>query len=296
MAKKRIFGEIPGAATGATYPDRHELYLAGVHRHTQAGIAGTPEDGADSIVVSGGYKDDIDQGNVIIYTGHGGRDKNGRHVKDQELLKGNLALVRSQLDGLPVRVVRGADRRNKFAPASGYRYDGLFRIESHWHEIGAAGFKVWRFKLVQDGVMPLDPPDTPDEPEPGGPNGPNKRPTKRTTVTVQRVVRDTALSRKVKKQYDHSCQVCSLRISTSSGPYAEAAHIRPLGAPHDGPDTADNIICLCPNHHTMFDLGIFTIANDFTLIGINGTLYVHDKHSISSAHLEYHRDCFYEVK
>ena len=33
----------------------------------------------------------------------------------------------------------------------------------------------------------------------------------------------------------------------------EAAHIRPLGAPHNGPDTLDNTLCLCPNHHVPFD-------------------------------------------
>jgi hypothetical protein len=35
----------------------------------------------------------------------------------------------------------------------------------------------------------------------------------------------------------------------------EAAHIRPLGAPHNGPDTLDNTLCLCPNHHVLFDHG-----------------------------------------
>jgi hypothetical protein len=30
--------------------------------------------GAESIVVSGGYEDDEDHGDTIIYTGHGGND------------------------------------------------------------------------------------------------------------------------------------------------------------------------------------------------------------------------------
>jgi hypothetical protein len=33
--------------------------------------------GAESIVVSGGYKDDNDFGDVIVYTGHGGQDGKG---------------------------------------------------------------------------------------------------------------------------------------------------------------------------------------------------------------------------
>lgn len=40
----------------------------------QAGISGSGEEGADSVVVSGGYEDDEDYGDVIVYTGHGGND------------------------------------------------------------------------------------------------------------------------------------------------------------------------------------------------------------------------------
>jgi putative restriction endonuclease len=36
--------------------------------------------GAESIVVSGGYKDDKDFGDVIVYTGHGGQDGKGNQV------------------------------------------------------------------------------------------------------------------------------------------------------------------------------------------------------------------------
>jgi E3 ubiquitin-protein ligase UHRF1 len=41
---------------------RYECYDAGVHRHTEAGISGNEVDGAFSIVVSGQYKDDKDNG------------------------------------------------------------------------------------------------------------------------------------------------------------------------------------------------------------------------------------------
>jgi len=292
MTDVRVFGEVTGVAPGAAYSTRLELRAAGVHLPLQAGISGAEDEGADSIVVSGGYKDDADFGNVIIYTGHGGRDKNGKHITDQSLTKGNLALARSQLEGLPVRVVRGADKNNPHAPATGYRYDGLFRVESHWQEYGVGGFKVWRFRLTKDAVAPptLGPALPPPLPTGGSANP------ARVTVTTQRVVRDTALARKVKKSYDHTCQVCSLRIATSSGPYAEAAHVRPLGAPHNGPDTADNILCLCPNHHTMFDLGVFSINDDLSLIGIQGKITIKPTHTIDLAHLAYHREHFFDPK
>lgn len=66
-----MIGEIPGVAAGQPYNSRRLAHEAGVHRPLQAGICGTKATGAESIVVSGGYKDDEDYGDVIIYTGHG---------------------------------------------------------------------------------------------------------------------------------------------------------------------------------------------------------------------------------
>lgn len=60
-------------AVGEVFPDRRSLAAAGVHRPLQAGISGGAADGADSIVVSGGYEDDEDYGSIIVYTGHGGQ-------------------------------------------------------------------------------------------------------------------------------------------------------------------------------------------------------------------------------
>ncbi len=59
---------------GSWFEDRAELADAGVYRHRQAGISGSANEGADSIVLSGGYEDDEDHGDVIVYTGYGGRD------------------------------------------------------------------------------------------------------------------------------------------------------------------------------------------------------------------------------
>ena len=69
---ERIFGHIPGIQEGQTFANRIELSLARVHPPTQAGISGSQNEGADSIVLSGGYEDDKDFGDVVIYTGHGG--------------------------------------------------------------------------------------------------------------------------------------------------------------------------------------------------------------------------------
>lgn len=42
-----------------------------------AGIHGRETVGAFSVVLSGGYEDDIDNGDEVYYTGSGGRDLSG---------------------------------------------------------------------------------------------------------------------------------------------------------------------------------------------------------------------------
>jgi putative restriction endonuclease len=110
---------------------------------------------------------------------------------------------------------------------------------------------------------------------------------------VLRVVRDTRQARRIKELYDNACQMCGERLGTPAGPYAEAAHIRPLGAPHNGPDTPDNILCLCPNHHVLFDHGSITIDEDLSLVGAEGELSVHPRHKINESHLRYRREHYW---
>jgi putative restriction endonuclease len=215
-------------------------------------------------VRSGGYEDDVDAGDTITYTGHGGRDPvTRRQVADQVLTRGNLALARSRDLGLPVRVVRGPDANSPYAPPSGYRYDGLYAVDDYWAERGRSRFRVIRFRLIKirddEGGEALRTRDVPsDSVEMDVSDGKVKR----VRTTTQRIVRDTVIGRRIKELYQYRCQICRTTIVGPSGPYAEAAHIRPLGEPHRGPDSADNLLCLCPNHHVMFDMGAFSIADD----------------------------------
>ncbi len=50
---------------------------SGVHRPHVAGIHGREDDGAYSIVLSGGYNDDQDNGEEFTYSGSGGCDLSG---------------------------------------------------------------------------------------------------------------------------------------------------------------------------------------------------------------------------
>ena len=151
----RIFGHIAGVPPGSTWDTRREVAAAGVHKPTMNGISGTDREGADSVVVSGGYEDDEDHGTEIIYTGTGGYNPaSGKQTSDQTLDNtNNAALVVSRLRGLPVRVVRGANGDKTYSPTTGYRYDGLFKVVDRWSETGGSGFRIWRFRLEQDEVF-----------------------------------------------------------------------------------------------------------------------------------------------
>lgn len=278
----RTFGEVEPYRPGAPFSSREAVATAGLHRPHQHGISGSEDEGADSIVVSGGYEDDEDFGDEIVYTGHGGRDAaTGKQIADQTLTRQNLALARSRDLGLPVRVIRGANAKSAFAPRSGYRYDGLYSVEDVWSERGKSGFIVIRYRLLRAGAPAVQ--YSPASPT--TPTAPSRR-----QGTVLRIVRDTSLSRAVKELYGFACQVCGITLTGPSGPYAEAAHIRPLGEPHNGPDIRENILCLCPNHHVLFDLGGFTIADDFKLTGIDGALATRTGHRVNLEYVRYHRE------
>ncbi|KAL6970640.1 Histone-lysine N-methyltransferase member suvh2 [Sarracenia purpurea var. burkii] len=152
---KRIVGSIPGVYIGDLFFFRMELCVVGLHGTPQAGIDYLPashssnrEPIATSIVVSGGYEDDEDAGDVIIYTGQGGQDKHSRQCVHQKLEGGNLALERSMHYGIEVRVIRG---RKYEGSASGkvYVYDGLYKILESWFDVGKSGFGVFKYKLMR---------------------------------------------------------------------------------------------------------------------------------------------------
>lgn len=282
---ERIFGHIPGYPEGSLFEDRAALHESGVHLPIQAGISGSQTEGAESIVLSGGYEDDADYGDVLIYTGHGGRDPNsGQQIHDQPFTRGNRALALSKQNGLPVRVIRGSRHDSPHSPPPGYSYDGLYAVEEFWREVGTSGFEIWRFRLVKIPKEATTGQEVREEP--AGYSVPRRQ-----EVEVSRIVRDSARARRIKALYSHRCQMCGTRLECPAGPYSEAAHIRPLGVPHHGPDTEDNILCLCPNHHVLFDNGAISIADDLSLNGDDGNvLTVYRNHHINRHHVAYHRE------
>ncbi|EOY06233.1 SU(VAR)3-9, putative isoform 1 [Theobroma cacao] len=157
---KRIVGSIPGIEIGDLFFFRMELCVMGLHGQAQAGIDYLPasqssngEPIATSIIVSGGYEDDQDAGDLIIYTGHGGQDKLSRQCMHQKLEGGNLALERSMHYGIEVRVIRGIKYENSVS-SKVYVYDGLYKILDCWFDVGKSGFGVYKYRLLRIDGQP----------------------------------------------------------------------------------------------------------------------------------------------
>ncbi|WP_229868625.1 YDG/SRA domain-containing protein [Streptomyces inusitatus] len=276
------FGHVPGVPPGRRFDDRRALARAGVHRQLMSGIAGSESLGAESVVLHDEHFGDEDHGDVIIYTGEGG-------TGDQQLTRGNAALARSASTRAPVRVVR----RTANAPGGlAYRYDGLYTVEDYWSEQSPDGRRVWRFRLVrrvpaEQGVAHL--------PQRDEAEGSGLADGIRSPLSVQRVVRSTAVANLVKQIHDFKCQVCGVRLLLGGGrAYAEAAHIRSIARPHNGADAISNVLCLCPNCHVLMDAGMFVINDDLTVVSradstVRGVLRETPEHRIDRQALAYHR-------
>ncbi|XP_064898703.1 E3 ubiquitin-protein ligase UHRF1 [Columba livia] len=170
------YGPIPGIPVGTMWKFRVQVSESGVHRPHVAGIHGRSNDGAYSLVLAGGYEDDIDHGNSFTYTGSGGRDLSGNKRTaeqscDQKLTNMNRALAlncsapindksgaeaKDWRAGKPVRVVRNVKggKHSKYAPVEGNRYDGIYKVVKYWPETGKSGFLVWRYLLRRDDEEP----------------------------------------------------------------------------------------------------------------------------------------------
>ena len=282
---KIVFGHIDNVKVGDVFDSRKALASAGIHNPLMSGISGTGE-GACSIVLSGGYEDDVDDLNYILYTGQGGQDKSGgKQVSDQDFVKGNQGLLLSCKYNLPVRVTRGFQIKN--GPPTGYRYDGLYYVNKYERIIGQSGFLICRFHLTSENdIAKLETELQPNLKV-------DYKRSERASIIVSRLKRNVKLSEQIKKIYNYKCQVCDVYLKTPTGGIAIGAHIKGLGRPHNGPDIIENMICLCPNHHEQFDdYGFYIDPNSYEIIGLDNfegkKISINQKHHIESEFLDYH--------
>jgi hypothetical protein len=121
-------------------------------------------------------------------------------------------------------------------------------------------------------------------------------PPKRVRSEQTRIVRDTTMVKQLKAEHDHRCQVCGEQRQGPNGPYAEGHHLHPLGDDPPGADVEENIVILCPNHHSDFDYGLVEI--DPETLELNheyedleqSTLRTSESHDVSREYIEYNND------
>lgn len=96
---------------------------------------------------------------------------------------------------------------------------------------------------------------------------------------ISRIIRDTAISSEIKLLYDHSCQLCGTVVQLLDQGYSEAHHIKPLGRPHDGDDTHDNLLCVCPNCHVLLDYAAIPLSIESLMAS---------RHRLNPENIDYH--------
>ncbi|MEV8595448.1 YDG/SRA domain-containing protein [Streptomyces sp. NPDC052012] len=335
MGIERVIGHIEGVPVGAVFHRRIDVQRAKLHRVNQRGISWlVDQDGSkvgDAIVLHGGYDDDEDNWELIRYTGASpDKDKapDGTLLRNQSWsYEDNAALLLSYERGYPIRVIRGYKGDKRYSPINSYRYDGLYEITdvrtatSKRPAPDGSPIDICQFDLrrlpdrdqvqtsleqrVLDVLAELDD----EEDEEGfeqeaheaslGESQDVERFPQSRSMRVRRLIRDTAVAKRIKQLYEGECQMCGLRLTGPDGkPYSEGAHIRPLGKPHHGPDVEPNILCLCPNCHVRLDIGGVVIdAEDWSVIlrtELSGMtllpkLTVKEGHRVHKDHLLYHR-------
>ena len=82
---------------------------------------------------------------------------------------------------------------------------------------------------------------------------------------TSRAYRDIAFRRRVRAAYGYRCAVSGLRLRNGGGrPEVQAAHIRPIASA--GSDSVRNGLALSGTLHWMFDRGLLSVAEDFTIL------------------------------
>lgn len=82
---------------------------------------------------------------------------------------------------------------------------------------------------------------------------------------TNRKFRDKKFAQNIKRLYDRTCAFTGLRLINGKGrPEVEAAHIIPVE--HNGSDSVRNGIALSGTVHWMFDRGMLSLDDDFTIL------------------------------
>ncbi|MGV8938312.1 MAG: HNH endonuclease [Allorhizobium sp.] len=92
-----------------------------------------------------------------------------------------------------------------------------------------------------------------------------EQPRSRVNFITSRIVRDRVFRRIILRAYDRRCAITGLKLINGGGrAEVDAAHIRPVEA--NGPDIVSNGIALSGTAHWMFDRGLISLGDDFSIL------------------------------
>ncbi len=84
---------------------------------------------------------------------------------------------------------------------------------------------------------------------------------------IKRPFRDAAFAKVVRNAYNSTCAMTGIKLINGAGrSEIDAAHIRPVGEGHNGPDSVRNGLALCKTVHWMFDRGLVSLTDDCRLL------------------------------
>lgn len=138
-----------GLRVGDWWPYQICALRDGAHGSLIAGISGTHDTFAFSIVISGKYGSlDIDKGDVIFYSDSKAlENKNSRRATYSNTTE---AMHRSAQLHKPIRVLRSSAHLSKFGVSKGLRYDGLYTITGVQTRHNDSGGAYYRFQLERE--------------------------------------------------------------------------------------------------------------------------------------------------
>lgn len=163
QVNSKVYGH-NGIAIGTIFFRQMAALAQGAHGSSQAGISGTVEDGAYSVIVTGYYNSlEIDGLDRFEYCATGSMDN---VFKDNLIESQGLKTMRTSLTTKnPVRVLRGENKNFTYAPKFGLRYDGLYVVVAERHKHNPKGGLYAVFVLErkkEQGPVVLDRPNDED--------------------------------------------------------------------------------------------------------------------------------------
>ncbi|CEH13358.1 E3 UBIQUITIN-PROTEIN LIGASE ORTHRUS 1-RELATED [Ceraceosorus bombacis] len=148
--RQKEFGHIPDVNVGSWWSDREGCSEAAVHAPTDNVISGDPHQGCWSLLLPTGREGEVDEGETLIIVGSDLIKPTPKKTHNQSLSHGpNATLLMNLYTDQPIRVVRGYQAQNCFAPLEGYSYSGLYEITECSLKRGPAGAVVCYFFLTR---------------------------------------------------------------------------------------------------------------------------------------------------